>query len=98
METVPFLVRLPDESEEVKGIFSANTEIAVRDLPIEKLRKNLDEVVGSVAVMLGDIRNVGSFRLKEVTMQVEVNAEGGIELVGTAKLGGKAAITLTFSE
>jgi hypothetical protein len=48
--------------------------------------------------MLNDVKQVGGFQLKQVTIQVEVTAEGGIELVGTAKLGGKGAITLTFSE
>jgi hypothetical protein len=48
--------------------------------------------------MLDDVKQISSFKLKEVTIQVEVTAEGGIELVGTAKLGGKGAITLTFAE
>jgi hypothetical protein len=32
----------------------------------------------------------------EIDMQVEVSAEGGIQLMGTAKADGKGAITLTF--
>lgn len=98
METIPFLVSLPDEDEEVKGIFSADTDIALRDLPTDLLKKNLSAVCQGVASVLSDVKKVGDFRLKEVTVQVEVTAEGGIELVGTAKLGGKGAITLTFSE
>ena len=99
METIPFLVALPEEDErEVKGIFSGDADIVVRDLPTEKLRENLKKVCQGVATMLNDVKQVGGFRLKEVTIQVEVSAEGGVELVGTAKLGGKGAITSTFSE
>ena len=98
MDTIPFLVSLPDEDEPVKGLFSAETEVALRELPTELLRKNLSSVCQGMASMLSDIEELGRFRLKEVTVQVEVTAEGGIELVGTAKLGGTGAITLTFSE
>jgi hypothetical protein len=99
METIPFLVSLPEEDErEVKGIFSGDADIVVRDLPTEKLRENLKKVCQGVATILNDVKQVGGFRVKEVTIQVEVSAEGGVELVGTAKLGGKGAITLTFSE
>ncbi|MEM9218057.1 MAG: hypothetical protein AAGD25_27410 [Cyanobacteria bacterium P01_F01_bin.150] len=98
MDTIPFLVSLPDEDEDVKGIFSADADIVLRDLPTDVLKKNLNTVCQGIASMLGDVQKVGQFRLKEITVQVEVNAEGGIELVGTAKLGGKGAITLTFAE
>jgi hypothetical protein len=98
METIPFLVSLPEEDEEVKGIFSMDTDIIVRDLPTDRLRENLSRVCQGVASMLDDVKQISSFKLKEVTIQVEVTAEGGIELVGTAKLGGKGAITLTFAE
>jgi hypothetical protein len=98
METIPFLVSLPDEEQQVKGIFSTDTEIAVRDLPVERLRENLNTVCQGLASVLDDVKKVGNFQLKTVTIQVEVSAEGGIELIGTAKLGGKGAITLTFGE
>ncbi len=98
METIPFLVNLPDEDEQVKGIFSTETDIVVRHLPTERLSENLNKVCQGVASMVSDVKKIGSFQLKQITIQVEVTAEGGIELIGTAKLGGKGAITLTFSE
>ncbi|NEQ50956.1 MAG: hypothetical protein F6K11_12615 [Leptolyngbya sp. SIO3F4] len=100
MENIPFLVSLPDEENdgEVKGLFSSDGEIAVRDIPVEKLRENLNNVCQGVASALKDVKKMGDFKLKEVEIQVEVNVEGGVELIGTAKLGGKGAITLTFSE
>lgn len=98
METIPFLVSLPDEEQQVKGIFSTDTEIAVRDLPVDRLRENLNTVCQGLASVLDNVKKVGNFHFKTVTIQVEVSAEGGIELIGTAKLGGKGAITLTFGE
>lgn len=98
MESIPFLVSLPDEDDQVKGIFSPDADIAVRELPTERLRENLTRVCEEVASMVKDVKKIGSFQLKQLTIQVEVTAEGGIELIGTAKLGGKGAITLTFSE
>ena len=98
METVPFLVKIPDEDEGTKGIFSPDAEITLQEIPIEKLKQNLERVCDGMAVALEDIKKVGSFKLKEITVQVEVSAEGGVEFIGTASLGGKGAITLTFSE
>ncbi|OYD92468.1 hypothetical protein CDG76_23360 [Nostoc sp. 'Peltigera membranacea cyanobiont' 210A] len=98
MDTIPILVSLPDKDEEVKGIFSLDAEVVLRDIPTELLRDNLNKLCQGVGTLLNDIKKVGGFRLKEVTVQVEVSAEGGVELIGTAKVGGKGAITLTFAE
>ena len=100
MENIPFLVARPygESEEDVKGLFSLDEDVIVRNIPTEKLRENLKSVCQSVANTLQDIKKVGDFNLKTVQLQVEVSAEGGIELIGTTKLGGKGAITLTFSE
>lgn len=103
MSEIPFLVSVPnhDSEEDVKGIFSSRGSqdmIAIRNIPTDKLKENLTSVCQSLAEALEDVKAVGNFCLKEVTIQVEVTAEGGVELIGTAKLGGKGAITLTFSE
>lgn len=103
MNEIPFLVSLPDQSsdEEVKSIFSPRRSqdvVALRDIPADQLKKNLSSVCKDLMTTLEDIKSVGKFRLKEVCIQAEVTAEGGIELIGTAKLGGKGAITLTFCE
>lgn len=106
MSDIPFLVSIPDENteeevKEVKGIFSSRgnrEQVALCNIPTERLKENLTRVCQSLGETLRDVKAVGNFRLKEVTIQVEVTAEGGVELIGTAKLGGKGAITLTFSE
>jgi hypothetical protein len=103
MSEIPFLVSLPDQpsDEEVKGLFSSKGSkevVALRGIPTDRLKANLNNVCQGLAETLQDIKAVGNFRLKEVIIQVEVTAEGGVELIGTAKLGGRGAITLTFSE
>lgn len=102
METqeLPFLVALPDEDEdsEVKGFFRSDSDIGRKGVPVDKLKQNLTHVCKGMASALQDVKDLGDFKLKEVTIQVEVTAEGGVDLVGTAKLGGKGAITLTFSQ
>ena len=100
IDTIPFIVSLPEDATnlEVKGFFSRDEEAGVCDIPTERLKENLSKVCQGVASALDDIKKVGGFSLKQVTIQVEVNAEGGVELIGTAKLGGKGAITLTFEE
>lgn len=103
MSEIPFLVSLPDVDADIeeKGVFSLKDSkevVAIRNISTERLKANLNNVCQGLAETLQDIKAVGSFRLKEVTIQVEVTAEGGVELIGTAKLGGKGAITLTFSE
>ncbi|MGF1521898.1 MAG: hypothetical protein ACFBSF_06195 [Leptolyngbyaceae cyanobacterium] len=49
METIPFLVSLPDEDEQVKGLFSTETDIALRDLPTDLLRKGIGSLLASMA-------------------------------------------------
>lgn len=101
MSEIPFLVSVPDEDddEQVKGLFSSKSSVvALRNIPTDRLKENLTNVCQSLGEALHDVKKVGNFRLKEVTIQVEVTAEGGVELIGTAKVGGKGAITLTFSE
>jgi hypothetical protein len=62
------------------------------------LKENLQYVSNALMTVLADIRKIGQFKLQQVEIQVEVTAEGGVHFIGTAKVGGKGAITLTFSE
>ncbi len=60
------------------------------------LQKNLAGVCNAFTEALQDIKKVGDFTLEEVTLGVEVSAEGGVSFIGSAKAGGKGAITLKF--
>jgi autotransporter translocation and assembly factor TamB len=97
MQTIPVWVSQSEGDVEAKAIFSPDADVVLKKIPIDKLQGNLDAVCQSIGNTISNIKKVGSFKLKEVTIQVEVSAEGGVELIGTAKLGGKGAITLTFS-
>lgn len=108
METLPIIVSLTDEEAErltndaqkagTKGLFRRDGDTAKAFVSTEKLKVELAAVSAAVLKVLDDIKQVGQFKLKEVTLGVEVTAEGGIVLVGTAKVGGKGAITLKFTE
>ena len=103
MDTIPFLVTLPDEPTETgeMGLFSAfgpGAEIGLQQIPVDRLKANLIGVTESLLKALKDIKQVGKYKLKEVEIEVEVSADGGVSLIGTASLGGKGAIKLTFSE
>lgn len=84
-----------------KGFSAAVTETAeavIERIPVGKLRANLHAVCSNVVEVLKDIKKVGDFELSEVTLQVEVGAEGGIALIGTANVSGSGAISLTFKK
>ncbi len=99
MDTIPFLVRAPsDSASDTRGLFRKSQEIVGKRIPVDALKTNLQSVSQSVMTILQDIKQVGDFRLKEVTFHVEVSAEGGVELIGTASVGGKGAVSLKFSE
>ena len=81
-----------------KAIFRPDAEAILEQVSIEKLRQSLGLACNGLTKILDDIKSVGRFRLKEVTVQVEISAEGGVQLIGTATLGGKGAISMTFGE
>lgn len=104
METIPFIVSLTANGEiadDEMGIFGHNgsaAKVGEALIPVEKLKTNLEQVSRSVLSVIKDIKEVGQYKLKEVTLQVEVSASGGVSLIGTANVGGKGAITLKFAE
>lgn len=89
---------IEDQPGETKSIFRPDAEAVLSYIPTDKLRVSMQKVCADLAGVLDDIKAIGRFRLKEVQIQVEVSAEGGVQLIGTATLGGKGAITMTFVE
>lgn len=71
------------------------TKDVIKDIGEDKLRNSLTALSGELSELLGDIKQVGEFKLQQVEMGVEITAEGGFALIG--KAGVKGAITLTFS-
>jgi len=108
MSLIPILVeKVEKEAKPKGGILGGGTlsdgklpthiETQVKHIDTDKLRGSLGTLSTQVSEVLQDIRKVGDFPLKQVQLQVEVSAEGGVTLIGTAKAGIKGAITLTFS-
>ena len=99
MDALPIWVSsIEPEDKETKAIFLPDAETILERIPVDKLKANLGKLAQQFTAALEDIKAIGKFRLTEVEIQVEVSAEGGVELIGTATLGGKGAITLKFAE
>jgi hypothetical protein len=97
--TIPILVDVPSEApSDTKAWWNSETLIELRQIPVDKLRANLTTICNSLLTLVQDIKAVGHFKLHEMTVQVEVSADGGINFIGTAKLAGKGAITLKFQD
>lgn len=68
-----------------------------RKMDVGRLRESFAGLSAQISTILQDVKKVGDFQLKEVQLQVEISAEGGVNLVGSMKAGVKGAITLTFA-
>jgi hypothetical protein len=100
MEEIPFLVTIPEpaDAKDLKGFLSNDgSYVALREISVDKLRENLQRVSWALLNVLADIKSVGEFELSEVEIGVEITAEGGVEFIGSSKVGGKGAIKLKFS-
>lgn len=89
-------IESPAQPESTKGLFFPTDTTANANIPVEKLQRNMTAITEAFLETLADIKKVGRFRLTEITVEVEVSAEGGIALIGTAKAAGKGAISLKF--
>jgi hypothetical protein len=98
-DTIDVIVAEGEEIDGLKGgVFRASSDAVLRRVPVGTLQANLRQLSKSIAAAFSDLDTVGRFRLKEVTLQVEVTASGGVALIGTASVEGKGAISLTFRE
>lgn len=101
VEKIPFLVDIPEpiDAKDVKGFLSDDgSYVALREIPVDRLRENLERVSHALLKVLADIKSVGDFELAEVEVGVEITAEGGVNFIGSSKVGGKAGIKLKFSK
>jgi|GEM_PF-6252439 len=67
-------------------------------LPVEELRKNLEDFMGSLRDILPAASNTAAgIGLKTVTVAVGINGKGQVGFLGTGvEVGGSATLTLTF--
>jgi len=103
MKSIPVIIDAPeDDTKNKPGTLgpsrSASKKTKVRQMDVSKLRQSLSDLSEGISEICSDIKKVGEFKLKQVEVLVEVTAEGGLALVGLAKVGTKGAINLTFTE
>ncbi len=96
MDTIPIICEgVADSKSGNLGLLTPKT--VIKQVDAGKIRQSMESLTDKVTTMLDDIKNVGNYKLKEVTLSVEINAEGGVSLIANAKAGIKGAIQLTFS-
>ena len=100
VETEEPLAPAPEDGVrgEVKEIGRGRTGLS-RIMPFgtDQLAASLKDLTGELGKIFADLQRVGGFELNEVQVGLEISAEGGFNLIGSAKAGGKGAITLTFA-
>ena len=81
--------------EPTRGL-SEREPFRAKPIPVGKIGASIASLSEQLNTIFNDIKQVGSFQLKEVQVQVEISSEGGVNLIGTAKAGLKGAVGLTF--
>jgi hypothetical protein len=79
-----------------------------RDVPMERIECEFQKLIGLMNRLfsqteqppeLKSLEDQKRLRLNEVSLTVEINAEGGLSILGTGgKLGGKGGMTLKFTK
>lgn len=87
---LPFLVEIEGQSKGGRDV------VGLCEIPVDRLRENVKSAASNLAEVFQDICRVGSFELAELTIGLEVGAEGGIHFIGTSKVNGSASLTLKF--
>ena len=85
-----------ETTREIKEGFGGG---ASRVVPFDtaELAESLRALSTQLGDLFGGLRAVAGYELQQVQVSLEVSAEGGFNLIGSAKAGGKGAITLTFA-
>ncbi|MBO3752834.1 hypothetical protein J5X84_42870 [Streptosporangiaceae bacterium NEAU-GS5] len=97
-DALPFLVTVV-ENDNTMGLFSVDGTVVLRRIPVEVLRENLRHTADLLRTVFLDLaKEAAGLRLKEAQIGLEISAEGGVQLIGTAQVGAKAAITLVFGD
>jgi len=91
-------VIVEDKKAKSEGNLSGRKKPKIRTKKIntETLKESMSDLSEQISEILQNIKSVGDFKLQQVQLAVEISAEGGVSLIGTAKAGVKGAVTLTF--
>jgi len=96
MKEISVIVEEEEKSEGHLRSGKKESKVRAKNINAEKLKDSMSELAGQISEIMNDIKSVGDFKLQQVQLAVEISAEGGVSLIGTAKAGAKGAITLTF--
>lgn len=88
----------PAANEVSKGVLRRGTDAVLEKLDPALLNASLRSLAKDLESVLAGVETAGGFRLAEVEIGVEITAEGGLNLIGVATLGGKAGLTLRFEK
>ena len=80
--------------------FNLLDEKRISSLPVDDLRKNLEEFMISLKEMLPAVAAPSAgLGLKSVSVALGINAKGQVGFLGTgAEVGGSATLTITFEQ
>ncbi len=94
-DKIPVVVGQSEEAPQTLGL-GDHLEQRIANIDADTLRQSVSNLTGQLGTLFEDIKNVGDFKLKQVDVKLEISAEGGVALIGTAKAGATGAINLTF--
>jgi hypothetical protein len=87
---------LVTSTDPVKGLFGSGPVVPV-DIPVERLKASLADLVAKLRAVTANLAaKADGLSLKELEVGIELTAEGGVSLTGTAKASGTASLKLTF--
>lgn len=79
------------------GTLSAGgKDSGVLEVDTDRLAASMRELKTQLAQVFADIREVGQFELSSIELGLEINTEGGFNLIGSVRAGAKGAIKLKF--
>jgi hypothetical protein len=91
-DTITVLV----SGDPTKSIFGTGAVVPA-EIPVERLKASLSDLVAKLRAATASLAAKGDgLSLKELEVGVELTAEGGVSLIGTAKAGVTASLKLTF--
>jgi hypothetical protein len=98
--SAPEVTASPDHKAQSKGLFdnSFAPRTLVNEIDSETLQQNLNHLVQELNGTFDTLEQQQGFQLKQFTVSVEINAKGGVTLVGKLEAGAKAAVTLVFEK
>ena len=95
MEDYAISVIVANDQYQSKG---GNTSSVIsKTISGETLKENLNEFVANIGKTFDGLKSTAkSFELEEFELNIEVSANGGINLIGMVQGGAKSGITMKF--